>query len=91
MCSSKSKCLGVKICWLLVVIGALNWGLVGIFDWNLVTAIFGSVSWLERLIYILVGIGGLCLLISCPGKECKNGKGGGCGGGDKAPESDLSK
>lgn len=71
MCGMKKGCWGAKIAWCLVVIGALNWGLVGIFDWNLVEALFGSVSWLERLIYILVGIAGLIMLIGCPCKECK--------------------
>lgn len=41
---------------ILIIIGGLNWGLVGLFDWNLVAALFGSLSWLSRFIYILVGI-----------------------------------
>jgi len=48
---------------ILVIIGALNWGLVGIFEWNLVSAIFGTIMWLERAIYILVGLAGLYKLI----------------------------
>ena len=44
---------------LLMVIGAINWGLVGIWDFDLVNAIFGSVSWLETTIYVLVGLSGL--------------------------------
>lgn len=40
----------------LLVIGGLNWGLVGLFRFDLVAAIFGSVSILARIIYILVGI-----------------------------------
>ncbi len=44
---------------ILLIIGGLNWGLVGVFNFNLVNAIFGSVAWLESLIYILVGISGL--------------------------------
>lgn len=43
----------------LIIIGALNWGLVGIFNFNLVEAIFGAMEWLTRIIYILVGISGL--------------------------------
>lgn len=43
----------------LVIIGALNWLLVGIFEFNLVDAIFGSLSILARIIYIIVGIAGL--------------------------------
>ena len=40
----------------LVVIGGLNWGLVGLADYNLVDMIFGSGSMLARLIYIVVGL-----------------------------------
>ena len=36
--------------------GGLNWGLVGLFDFNLVAALFGTDSWFSNLIYILVGI-----------------------------------
>ena len=45
---------------LLVIIGAINCGLIGLFDFNLVSLIFGGVeSSLTRVIYILVGISGL--------------------------------
>ena len=40
----------------LVIVGGLNWGLVGLFDFDLVTAIFGAGSMLSRLVYILVGL-----------------------------------
>jgi uncharacterized protein len=40
---------------ILVLIGGLNWGLVGLFQFNLVAALFGEASWLSRLVYILVG------------------------------------
>ena len=43
----------------LVIIGAINWLLVGLFEFNLVDAIFGSLSFLARTIYIIVGIAGL--------------------------------
>lgn len=43
----------------LVIIGAINWLLVGIFEFNLVDTIFGSLSVLSRIIYIIVGIAGL--------------------------------
>lgn len=46
----------------IVIIGAVNWGLVGFFDFNLVATIFGSMSWLSRTIYALVGICGLYLI-----------------------------
>ena len=48
-----------KICLLLTIIGAFNWGLIGIFDFNLVDTIFGTMSILSRIIYTLVGIAGL--------------------------------
>ena len=48
-----------KIALVLVIIGAINWGLVGIFNFNLVYAIFGAMSIISRIIYILVGISGL--------------------------------
>jgi hypothetical protein len=44
---------------LLIVVGAINWGLVGVWDFNLVDAIFGSWSWLETTVYVLVGLSGL--------------------------------
>ena len=43
----------------LVIIGALNWLLVGLIKWNLVTALFGGWPLLERIVYILVGLAGL--------------------------------
>lgn len=44
------------------VIGALNWGLIGLFKFNLVSWIFGDMSWIARIIYVVVGICGLYLL-----------------------------
>ena len=44
---------------LLVIIGGLNWGLVGLFNFNLVDFLFGEGSILSKIIYILVGIAGL--------------------------------
>ena len=44
---------------ILVIIGAIVWGIIGIFNFNLVDAIFGAMSIVSRIIYILVGISGL--------------------------------
>lgn len=44
---------------ILVIIGGLNWGLVGLFEFNLVDFLFGAGSLLARLVYILVGISSL--------------------------------
>lgn len=46
----------------ITVIGALNWGLIGFFRFNLVSFLFGDMSWISRIVYILVGICGLYLL-----------------------------
>ncbi|MCD7866773.1 MAG: DUF378 domain-containing protein [Clostridiales bacterium] len=46
----------------IVVIGAVNWGLIGFFNLNLVSALFGSMSWFSRIIYALVGLCGLYLI-----------------------------
>lgn len=48
-----------KIALILIIIGAINWGLIGIFKLNLVELIFGDMTLLARIIYILVGISGL--------------------------------
>ena len=40
----------------ILIIGGLNWGLVGLFSYNLVDAIFGANNWFTRLVYILVGV-----------------------------------
>lgn len=46
----------------LTVIGALNWGLIGLFRFDLVAAIFGPMSLLSRLIYIIVALAGVYLI-----------------------------
>lgn len=48
-----------KIALILIIIGAINWGLIGFFKFDLVAAIFGQMSVLSRIIYALVGISGL--------------------------------
>lgn len=44
---------------ILVIIGGINWGLVGLFDFNLVSSLFGTFSAITRIIYCLVGIASL--------------------------------
>lgn len=44
----------------LVVIGAINWGLIGFFQFDLVAALFGGMtSWISRVIYAIIGIAGI--------------------------------
>lgn len=44
---------------ILMIVGGLNWGLVGAFNFDLVAAIFGQMSTISRLVYILVGLAAL--------------------------------
>lgn len=46
----------------LVIVGGLNWGLVGAFDFNLVATIFGDMSVLSRIVYVLVGLSAVYLI-----------------------------
>lgn len=57
------------ICLTLVIVGAIVWGIIGIFNFNLVDALFGTGSAFSRIIYTLVGIAGL-YLISFYGLVC---------------------
>jgi len=70
----KQACTLCKVVGALAIIGALNWGLVGLLNVNLVEQILGA-GGLTRLIYVLVGLSGLALLASyfvvCP--KCKKG------------------
>ena len=69
----KQACLLCKIVGALAIIGALNWGLIGILQVNFVERIFGEASAITRIIYVLVGLSGVALLASyftvCP--ACK--------------------
>ncbi len=47
---------------ILTIVGAINWGLIGIFSFDLVAFLFGTMSLLSRIIYTLVGISGLYLI-----------------------------
>lgn len=90
MCRStmNARCCGSKILLALVCIGAINWGLVGAFDLDLVAALFGSVSWLQDLIYILVGVAGIALLLGgCRCRRCNTTSGcGDCKSGCCSPK-----
>ncbi|MBY0309329.1 MAG: DUF378 domain-containing protein [Phycisphaerales bacterium] len=50
----------------LIVVGALNWGLVGAFNFNLVDAIFGAGSALSKVVYVLVGLSGVVAVALAP-------------------------
>lgn len=74
------KLCGVhKVAWVLVIVGALNWGLVGAFNFNLVHTILGSWMMIERVVYIVVGLSAIFMFATGACKGCKA-----CGmGGEK--------
>ncbi|OHB65833.1 MAG: hypothetical protein A2Y76_07850 [Planctomycetes bacterium RBG_13_60_9] len=53
--------------YVLVLIGALNWGLIGFFQLNLVAALFGALSMISRIIYALVGLAAIYNIVALPG------------------------
>lgn len=55
-----------KISLIIVVIGGLNWLLVGLFSWNLVSYVFGDMSILSRVVYDLVGLAALYMIVMMP-------------------------
>ncbi len=57
------------VAFILLVVGGLNWGLVGLFDYNLVMAVLGT-GMLAKLVYVLVGLSALYLLVTHKG-DCK--------------------
>ena len=71
----KQACVFCKIVGAIAIIGALNWGLVGLVHFNLVDYLFGAGSVAARITYCVVGLSGLALLASyfmvCP--YCKKG------------------
>jgi len=78
-----SKCgcggcgVGAVAKWLLVV-GGLNWGLVGVsmlmgkdMDWNVVNMLLGSWPVVEAIVYVLVGVAAVVKVVGCPCGKCK--------------------
>jgi len=51
---------------ILLVIGGINWGLVGLFQFDLVAMIFGSMSIISRIVYTIVGISAISAIITMP-------------------------
>jgi len=77
-CCHKERCLMSKIGKILLVIGGLNWGLVGVgmlmnSDWNVVYLLLGSMPTVEAVVYILVGVAAVFKIFGCPCKKCKVG------------------
>jgi len=61
--------IGQWIVLILVVVGGLNWGLVGLFGFDLVAAIFGEMTIISRIVYSLVGISAVLMLVMAMSKK----------------------
>ena len=76
MCEGGKKCCRAHwLAWVLLLVGGLNWGLVGLggfvgSDWNLVAMLFNSWPMVEWAVYVLVGISAIMLIIGCKCKTC---------------------
>lgn len=91
MMKGMKMCALHKVAGALVIVGALNWGLVGLFKFNLVMTLLGSWPLAERAVYILVGLSAVAMCFA--GKCCAKCEA--CGaemGGEKkaaAPEQKM--
>lgn len=68
------SCAVHKVAAALVWIGAINWGLIGFFQFDLVATLLGDMSVPSRVVYALVGISALLMLGCCKCKMCMGGK-----------------
>ncbi len=67
--TTSSNCMLCKIAGILVIIGALNWGMIGILQMNIVAKFLGDMTMASRIVYSLVGVAGLLKLVTCF-KDC---------------------
>lgn len=58
-----------NIATILLIVGGLNWGLVGLLNFDLVAAIFGTMSLISKVIYILVGVSAVVVALKKLGKK----------------------
>ncbi len=58
-------CNAHKVAWVLLIVGGLNWGLVGLLKFDLVMYLFGQWEWVTRGIYVLVGVAAVMMLMVC--------------------------
>lgn len=76
-------CTPARVSKILLIIGGLNWGLVGVgmlmsSDWNVVHKLLGSWSAVEAVVYILVGVAAVVKIFGCRCKKCASCKDGSC-------------
>lgn len=72
----KGGCVGSMIAKILVIVGGVNWGLVGVgmlfgSDWNVVKMLLGSMPTIEAIVYVLVGVSAIMMIFGCKCGKCK--------------------
>jgi len=79
-CCKKDECTIAMIAKVLVIVGGVNWGLVGlgmllgtVGGWNVLNMILGSVPVLEGVVYVLVGISAVMMIFGCKCGKCMSG------------------
>ena len=75
MSNCKGGCAVAMVGKVLLIVGGLNWGLVGVGtlmggDWNVVHMVLGSMSKLEAVVYVLVGLSALMCIFGCKCAKC---------------------
>ncbi len=95
-CCCGSGCVLSMTAKTLLIVGGLNWGLVGASmllgsatSWNLVKMIFGSMPVVEGVVYVLVGVSALVSIFGCRCAKCKSGVCETCAGGEKSAEAKM--
>lgn len=81
-CESKGGCSMHMITKILVIVGGINWGLVGlgmllgktVVSWNLVNMLLGSMPTAEAIVYVLVGVSAVLMMFHCKCGKCMGGK-----------------
>jgi uncharacterized membrane protein YuzA (DUF378 family) len=84
----KGGCVVSMIMKILVIIGGINWGLVGVSyfaggDWNVVKLVLGAWPTVENIVYILVGLAAISMIFGCKCAKCKAACASCMAGGDK--------
>ncbi len=74
MMHGHGSCVVHKVAYALIWVGAINWGLVGIFEYNLVDSLLGAWPMVVRVVYAAVGVSALVALTCCKCKMCKMAK-----------------
>ena len=84
-CCKKGSCAVGMIAKILVIVGGVNWGLVGLGmllgkmgSWNIVHAILGSLPAIEAIVYVLVGVAAVMKIFGCKCHKCDKKEGGSC-------------